>query len=112
MKAECVLSCGVPGVLLQSPLVLACVVSDPILHTHTHKTQAHTLPDPSLMHWRTFDLQCCSIDQTYPNPTETTIQHCGATTHTILHYVGEKETLGKKESRKNREKLPFLLDFL
>lgn len=70
------------------------VLSLTLPHTHTlmhAQTHAHTLPDPSLIHWLTFDPQCCSVDQTYPNPTETTIQHCGATTHTILHYVGERQ---------------------
>lgn len=44
---------------------------------------------PSRFHWLTVDPQCRSGDQTYPNPTETTIQHCGATAHSTLRCVGD-----------------------
>lgn len=103
----CVLSCGVPGVLLQSPPVLACVFSDPYTHTHTQaQTHTHTLPDPSLIHWLTFDPQCCSVDQTYPKPTETTIQHCGATSHSTVDDAGERGAGGDgQEEKEEREKV-------
>lgn len=105
-----VFSCGDPGVLLQSPLVQACAFFDPT-HTqaHTH-IYTNTQPPPCThslwpfpIFWLTSDMQCCSVDQTYPNPTETTIQQCGATTHTILHCVGQRKRERQTEEPGDRE---------